>query len=256
MTVKTANPAIADRLNGSETVVGTWVKTPSPIVCEVLCRTGLDLLVLDAEHAPFGRMELDSCIAIGRALGKPVFVRVPDAGAATILNALDCGADGILIPHVITAEDASRAVRLAHHGPGGRGYAGSTRAAEFGGRPMLEQLRRAREHTVVIAQIEDAEAVEHVQEVAAVQGLAAIFIGRVDLTVSLGKTSLDDPVVIQSIDRIVRAARGRQIPVGMFLANPEEIPHWRSQGVGFFVLGSDHGFLQSGAKSLMQMFDR
>jgi len=95
-----------------------------------------------------------------------------------------------------------------------------------------------------------------VQEVAAVQGLAAIFIGRVDLTVSLGKTSLDDPVVIQSIDRIVRAARGRQIPVGMFLANPEEIPDWRSQGVGFFVLGSDHGFLQSGAKSLMQMFDR
>lgn len=256
MTVNTLDSGIIDRLGGAETVIGTWIKTPSPVVCEVLCRTGLDVLVLDAEHAPFGRVELDGCIAIIRALGKPVLIRVPDASAATILNALDCGADGILVPHVITAEDAARAVRFAHHGRGGRGYAGSTRAAEFGGRPLAEQLVRARARTAVIAQIEDAEALEHLEAVVKVLGLSAVFIGRVDLTVSLGKTSLDDPEVVRAVDEIVRVARAARCPVGMFVANLEEIPRWRAQGVGFFVLGSDHAFLQAGAKSLMATFGR
>ena len=256
MTGKSSDSGFVDQLGGAEPIVGTWIKTPAPVVCEVLCRTGLDMLVLDAEHAPFGRAELDGCVAIARALGKPVLIRVPEASPAIILNALDCGADGIFVPHVVTAEDAASAVRNAHHGPGGRGYAGSTRAAEFGGRPLAEQLQRARARTAVIAQIEDAEALAHVEAVVKVPGLSAVFVGRVDLTVSLGKTSLDDPEVVRAVESIVRAARGAGLPVGMFVANLAEIPRWREEGVGFFVLSSDHAFLQAGAKSLLATFGR
>mgnify|MGYP003335134215 FL=1 len=245
-----------ETLRTQSSVVGTWIKTPSPIVCEVLSRTALDVLVLDAEHAPFGRSELDSCIAISRALGKSVLIRVPDASAASILNALDCGANGILVPHVISAEDAIRAVRAAQHGPGGRGYAGSTRAAEFGGRALGEQLTHARSHTTVIAQIEDGEALAQIDAIVRVPGLSAVFVGRVDLTVSLGKTNLDDPAVLDAVTAIVRAACAAGCPVGMFVANLNEIPHWRAQGVTFFVLASDHAFLQSGVKSLLAHFDR
>jgi 2-keto-3-deoxy-L-rhamnonate aldolase RhmA len=85
------------RLRARTQLVGTWVKTPSPIVCEVLCRSELDLLALDAEHAPFGRSELDACLAICRALDMPALVRVPAADPALILNALDCGASGVLV---------------------------------------------------------------------------------------------------------------------------------------------------------------
>jgi len=245
-----------ERLRRADPVVGTWIKTPSPVVCEVLGRTALDVLVLDAEHAPFGRAELDGCIAIVRALRKPVLVRVPDSSSANILNALDCGADGILVPHIMCADDAIRAVRAGHHGPGGRGYAGSTRAAEFGGRKLGEQLTRARSQTAVIAQIEDGEALADIDAIVRIAGLSAIFVGRVDLTVSLGKTDLEDPVVIDAVDAIVRAARAVGCPVGMFVANLDEIPNWCAKGVTFFVLASDHTFLQSGAKSLLAKFDR
>lgn len=256
MTAERVDGGFTARLRGADAVVGTWIKTPSPVVCEVLSRTALDVLVLDAEHAPFGRVELDGCIAIARALGKPVLVRVPDAGAANILNALDCGANGILVPHVICADDAVRAVQVAHHGPGGRGYAGSTRAAEFGGRKLAEQLAHARSHTAVIAQIEDGESLTQIDAIVRVPGLSAVFVGRVDLTVSLGKTSLDDPAVLDGVTAIVAAARAAGCPVGMFVANLDEIPHWRAQGVTFFVLASDHAFLQSGAKSLLAHFER
>ena len=256
MTAERDEGGFPTRLKGTTPVVGTWIKTPSPIVCEVLSRSGLDVLVLDAEHAPFGRSELDGCIAISRALGTPVLVRVPDASAANILNVLDCGANGILVPHVTCADDAIRAVRAAQHGPGGRGYAGSTRAAEFGGRALGEQLTHARSQTTVIAQIEDGEALGQIDAIVRVTGLSAVFVGRVDLTVSLGKTNLDDPVVLDGVTAIVRAARAADCPVGMFVANFSEIPHWRAQGVTFFVLASDHAFLQSGVKSLLAHFDR
>jgi len=245
-----------ERLRRADPIVGTWIKTPSPVVCEVLGRTALDVLVLDAEHAPFGRAELDGCIAIVRALRKPVLVRVPDSSSANILNALDCGADGILVPHIMCADDVIHAVRAGHHGPGGRGYAGSTRAAEFGGRKLGEQLTRARSQTAVIAQIEDGEALAEIDSIVRIAGLSAIFVGRVDLTVSLGKTDLKDPVVIDAVDAIVRTARAVGCPVGMFVADLDEIPDWRAKGVTFFVLASDHTFLQSGAKSLLAKFDR
>lgn len=256
MTAERDDGGFPARLQRADAVVGTWIRTPSPVVCEVLSRTALDVLVLDTEHAPFGRAELDGCVAIVRALGKPVLVRVPDSSSANILNALDCGADGILVPHVMCADDAIRAVGAAHHGPGGRGYAGSTRAAEFGGRKLGEQLTHAQSHTAVIAQIEDGAALAQIDAIVRVPGLSAVFVGRVDLTVSLGKTSLDDPVVIDAVNAIVRAAQNVKCPVGMFVANLDEIPNWCARGVTFFVLASDHAFLQSGVKSLLANFNR
>lgn len=249
-----ATPAAAfrSRLHGGETLLGTWVKTPSPVVCEVLARSGLDVLALDAEHAPFGRAELDGCLAICRATGMPALVRVPSADPAAILNALDCGASGILVPHVTTVEHAQAAVRASHYGAGGRGYAGSTRAAGFAGRSIADQLRRGREETTVILQIEDAEAVEVVDRIAAVEGVDALFVGRVDLTVSLGATQLDDPRVLRAVEAICAAGRSRGVPVGMFVGDPKEAQAWIARGASLFILGSDHGFLLAGARGLRE----
>ena len=243
---------LRSRLAASAPVLGTWIKTPSPIVCEVLARTELDVLALDAEHAPFGRGELDACIALSSALGMPTLVRVPDRSPSAILNALDCGASGILVPHVIDAPMAEQIVRSATYGANGRGYAGSTRAAGFGARNIESQLKAAASGTSVVLQIEDLEALPHIEDIGRVPGVAALFVGRVDLTVSLGKTRLDDPKVLQCVDDIVTKAAAVGIPVGMFVADHAEIPAWRRKGVNFFLLGSDHQFLQRGVQALVR----
>ncbi len=133
------------RLLNHELLIGTWVKTPSPIVCEILGKSELDALCLDAEHAPFGRAELDACIAAMRATNMTPLVRVPSADPHDILNALDCGATGIVVPHVRTVADAEAICQRSLYGPDGRGFAGSSRAAGFAGKAIVDQLKESAE---------------------------------------------------------------------------------------------------------------
>jgi len=86
--------------------VGTFVKTTSPQIIEVLGGAGLDFAVIDAEHAPFDRGTLDIMTIAARSVGLPLFVRIPDMNASTIQSALDLGVTGLLVPHVDSVEQA------------------------------------------------------------------------------------------------------------------------------------------------------
>jgi 2-keto-3-deoxy-L-rhamnonate aldolase RhmA len=244
-------PPLKARLRARETLIGAFVKTPSPLVVEVLGQSALDCLCLDAEHAPFDRAQIDACAFAARATGMEVLVRPPTAAPEHILNALDCGAAGVVAPHVRSADEARALGRASHFGPGGRGFAGSTRAAGFGSASMADHRARSAERTVVIAQIEDPEAVEAIDEIAAVDGIDALFVGRVDLTVSMGARSQDDPAVIAAVERVCAAGAARGRCVGMFLARPEDVPAWRAKGASLFLLGSDQGFLLAGAAQML-----
>lgn len=235
------------RLAAGERLVGTWVKTPSPIIVEVLAMTGLDCLVLDAEHAPFGRMELDGCTQAAGAM--PVLIRPESSAPHHILQALDYGAAGVIVPHVRSAEEAAALVRSAHFGPGGRGFAGTTRAAGFGTKGMA-RTRADGADVVVIAQIEDADALPHVAAIARTPGLDAIFIGRADLTLSMGAESPDDPRVVDGVQAILEAGVAAGMPVGMFLPRPSDAAAWAARGASLFLLESDHDFIRAGAARL------
>ncbi|WP_375396666.1 HpcH/HpaI aldolase/citrate lyase family protein [uncultured Sphingomonas sp.] len=239
------------RLAAGEKLIGTFLKTPSPILVEVLGTCGLDLLCLDAEHAPFDRSSIDACILAARACGLPVIVRTPTSAAEHILNALDCGADGVLLPHIRSAAEAEAAVAAATYRPGGRGYAGSSRAARYGLAAMSEHRDDAAARTVVIAQIEDVDAVAAVEVIAAIPGLDALFVGRIDLTVALDAASPDAPEVVAAVDRIIAAGAAAGVPVGMFVPRNADVAGWHAKGASLFLQGSDHAFLRSGAAALL-----
>lgn len=244
------------RLAAREQLLGTFLKTPSPMVCEVLANTGLDALCLDAEHSPFDRQVLDQCIYALRSEGMPSLVRVPSAAPEHLLNALDCGASGVVVPHVTSPEMAQRVAVQAHFGAGGRGYAGSTRAAGYTRKAMSRHLEDSAAETVVIAQIEDVEALDAIEEIAAVEAIDCLFVGRIDLTVALGASSPLDTVVLQAVERICAAGVEAGRAVGMFVGSPDEVPYWQQAGASLFLLSSDHGFLIQGAKALAEGFHR
>jgi 2-keto-3-deoxy-L-rhamnonate aldolase RhmA len=245
-----------ERLAEGDMLVGTFIKTPSPIIVEVLSMTALDCLCLDAEHAPFDRGTLDQCIFAACAAGKDVLVRIPSALPEHILNALDCGATGIVVPHVRSAEEAREAVRASHYGAGGRGYAGSSRAAGYTSRSMSAHQAASAARTVVVLQIEDTEAIEAIDEIAEVPGVDALFVGRADLTVAYGAQSQDDPRVVAAVEKICAAGQAHGRRVGMFLARVEDAPFWREHGASLFLLGSDHSFLLAGAADLLRRAGR
>ncbi len=244
--------SLKERMAGRELVVGTFVKTPSPSVVEVLGLTTLDCLCLDAEHAPFDRSTLDLCVLAARAASMDVLVRVPSSAPEHLLYALDCGATGVVVPHVRSVAEAEAVVKAAHYGAGGRGYAGSSRAAGYTTVPMKHHLTRSAGRTVVIAQIEDPEAIEAVEAISAVAGLDAMFVGRADLTVAYGAETQDDPRVVAAVERVCAAGLSAGRPVGMFLARVEDTAYWQSRGASLFLLGSDHGFLLAGANELVR----
>lgn len=250
MTETMTGMALATALRSRTTLVGCFVKTPHPQVIEVLAQSRLDLLCLDAEHAPFDRGALDICILAARASGKPVIVRPPSAAPEHILNALDLGADGVMLPHVDSAAAAEAAARAARFGPGGRGFAGSPRAARYGLRAMAEHRARAGSETSVIAMIEEPAAVEAIEAISAVPGIDALFVGRADLTVAYGHDDPDHAEVIAAVERVCDAARSAGRAVGMFLPTLDAVPAWRARGASLFLMQSDHAFLRDGANRL------
>lgn len=241
--------SLKQQLRDQTPLIGTFLKTPSAMVCEVLGRSDLDLVCIDAEHSPFDRGDINDCVLALQHVGKPSLVRVPANRPEHILNALDCGATGVLVPHVITGEDAAALARNAHFGTG-RGYAGSSRAAGYGARNMAEHKARSAEETVVIAQIEDAEALDNLDAIFAASTIDAFFIGRADLSVSLGADGPNDPRVIEAVETICAKGQEAGVTIGMFTGSLDELPKWRAAGASLFLLGSDHGFMLTGAAQL------
>ncbi|MDE2296026.1 MAG: aldolase [Gammaproteobacteria bacterium] len=243
------------RLAARERIVGTFQKTPHATVTELLGMAGLDCVCIDAEHAPFDRAAIDVCVLSARGADLPSLVRVPSPEASHILNALDLGATGVLVPHVASADAAREIVRASRYGKNGRGYSGSTRAAGYSTRTMPQVVATANESVAVILQIEDEPAVERIEEIAAVDGVDALFVGRMDLTVSIGASSPDDPRVLDAVRRICTAAQRHGRCVGMFTPTTAEALRWRADGVSFFLLGSDQQWVLNGARDLANSFN-
>jgi 2-keto-3-deoxy-L-rhamnonate aldolase RhmA len=235
-----------------ECLIGTFVKTPSMMVAEVLASTDLDVVCFDAEHSPFDRRDIDSCLMAFRAEQKPALVRVASSAADQILNALDCGATGVVIPHVDSPEKALACATAARYGRVGRGYAGSTRSAGYGAASVAENISLNQLETTVIAQIEDLAALDHIEEISAQEGIDCLFIGMMDLTVALGAQAATDSVVIEAAEKICIAAQANNRKLGIFIPSIDSIEFWRDRGVTLFLMSSDHSFIKQGAKKLVE----
>ena len=247
------NAEFKARLVAREPMLGAFIKTPHPIVIEIMARAGFDFLVVDAEHAPFDRGTVDAMTMAGRAEGCPIVVRVPVATADWVLNVLDGGAAGVMVPHVETAAQAKELARAVNYGPGGRGFAGTSRAADYAGRSLKEHLSVARSEVALICQIEDPDGVVNHSEIADVDGVDALFIGRADLAVSHGLSDFFAPEVAK-MTRDILSATGAA--TGLYCAPTEPRNAHRDAGGSFFVVGSEHTLMQLGGAALVEDFKK
>lgn len=235
------------RMLSQQLLSGTFLKTPSYELVEVLALSGLDFVCLDAEHAPFDRARLDACLAVSNALDFPALVRVQSAAPQYLLAVLDSGATGVVVPHIDTLEKAQGLAAAARFGHGGRGYAGSTRWAGFATRKMPEVMGKSAE-TVVIAQIEEPEGVAAAADIAALDGIDGLFVGPADLAVCLGKTDMADPAVREAVKQTATAARQAGKTCMTFVPDTTAAPQLQEIGISMFFVGSEHSFMLSGAR--------
>ena len=233
----------------AQALVGTFVKIGSPHVLEVIGTTGLDFVVLDAEHAPFDRGLLDLMMLAGRAAAIPVFVRIPEINPAWVLSCLDIGAAGLLVPHVDSVEQARAVVSMARYRGGSRGYSSSPRFAGHGSLSMSEVLERG-DRAQVICQIESPRAVDCARDIADVDGVAGLFVGRADLALSMGLEDPRAPAVLESARGTLRAARDAGKLAGIHVAGNAERDAFVQEGADWFVVSSDQALLCDAVRAI------
>lgn len=242
------------RLKAREQVIGTFVKTPTTHATEILGLLGFDFVVLDQEHAPLGAPVLDTMILGARASNIAGIVRVGDPSDANILSVLDCGASGVLVPHVDSAEKAKAIVAACRYRGGHRGFANTTRAGEFGGLSFSEHKTRQDSEVCCVAMIEDLAALDEIDGIVRVEGLDAIFIGRGDLTAALDAPSMTSPETQKVVEPIMAAARKVGLPIIMLCPDRKDAAAMHALGATAFMVASDHGFMRSAAAAALKDF--
>lgn len=247
MTDSTQATSFRSKLAAGDLLVGTFIKTPTGHATEILGDVGFDFVVYDAEHAPFDRGDIDQMLLASRAAGTAGIVRVPSASASGILSVLDCGAKGVLVPHVTSAAMAKEMVAACRFRGGKRGFSNSTRAGSYGGLGMWEYVDYCDSETTVVGMIEDPEAVDAIDEIVAVDGLDAVFIGRGDLTVAYNVPSPIADEIKNATVKIIEAARSAGKAVLAMSPGGDDASWLRSMGVSGIIVASDQGFMRQAA---------
>ncbi|NDV99878.1 HpcH/HpaI aldolase/citrate lyase family protein [Salipiger sp. PrR002] len=178
---------------------------------------GFDFAVIDMEHGPLGMSELGQAAAAGVAAGLPVFGRVTGPGSPDIARVLDCGASGVIVPHVDSASDARRIAEACRFAPRGtRALPGPLPALDYRVVPAAELTEEAEKAVKVIAMIESAAALAAVEDIAAEPGIDMLMIGSNDLADGIGRRGqLDHPDVAAAFARIAAAATGNGCAFGV-----------------------------------------
>ena len=241
-------------VRGGTVQLGTFIKTASYQVPEVLADAGLDFVVADCEHASFDLSTLDAMALAARSRNLPCLVRVPELAAAYIGQILDLGMSGILVPHVQDADTASRALHAAKYGTGERGFSPSTRAAHFGSMDASAYRKAADNETSVWCQIEDAAAIANLDAIASIEQIDCLFLGRADLALSLKVESQTDPKVREAVAATAAAGRRHGRAVGIFIGATSEIPDLLALGITVFACGSDQSFMVAHGRRLRNEF--
>ena len=242
------------RLKERQRLLGTFVKIPTTHATEILAGIGFDFVVIDQEHAPFDRAAIDIMILAARASNIAGFVRVGDPSDSNILSVLDCGAAGVFVPHVDSAEKARRIAAACRYRGGHRGFATTTRAGRFGDATYADHAEEQDSLVTCIAMIEDVAALNEIDAIAAVKGIDAFFIGRGDITAAIGASSITSAETRKIVESVMAAAREADMPVIVLSPNRDDAADMAKLGASAFLIANDQNFLKQAARKAFGEF--
>jgi 4-hydroxy-2-oxoheptanedioate aldolase len=241
------------KLRDGQPVFGGLLRTPEPTLVEVLGYAGYDYVVLDAEHGAHSFEALDTLILTAYASGVTPIVRVNENTPGLIMRVLDIGAQGVLVPHIKTAADAHRAVAAALYPPDGSRGIGPNRGSQFGAIPGDEYFPAINDEVAVMLMMEEADAVEAIDSITDVKGVAALSIGLSDLSGSLGVPGqVNHPSVQAAVDRLMAVAARKGLPVSLSVRSVEEVRDALKKGARLASVGTLETVLYQALKGWLQ----
>ncbi len=230
-----------------EATVGGWLAIGHPYTAELMGALGFDWLCVDLQHGQIGFDDLHSMLPAISATSAVPLVRVPWNTPDAIMKALDAGAYGVIVPMVNSAEEARAAVAAVRYPPDGIRSFGPIRAALYGGSGYAREANR---EMACIVMIETAEALAAIEDILAVPGIDAVYVGPSDLGLSRGRSPKgddDDPAHLADVERILAACKRHGVAAGIHCGSLAFARRWLDAGFVMVTLGADSGFLARAA---------
>ncbi len=231
-------------------LIGCWCSLGSPVTAEILGLAGFDWLVLDGEHALNDVLSLvPQLMALKDSRSAPV-VRPPWNDAVIIKRLLDAGFYNFLVPFIASADDARHAVSAVRYPPAGiRGVSVAHRGNRFGA--ITDYIQRVNDHICVIGQIENRAGLEAVDDICAVDGMDALFIGPSDLAAGLGHLgNVLHPEVQAAIAHILNRCAANGKAAGILAPVEADARRYLEMGATLVAVGSDLGLYKSATQAL------
>ncbi len=244
------------KLHRGECVYGCFFRTPDPTLAEFMGYLGWDFLIFDAEHGSLAPNRSEDMVRAAELRGVTPLVRVTTNQAHVLLRFLDAGAQGVHIPWVNNVDEAERALQAIKYFPRGRRGLAGVRPATFGQEMSLaDYVARANEETLTILQLESEEAVNNLDAILDVPDVDVLFLGRTDLSQSLGRPGrTGHPDVEAVVERAVARITRSEVALGVVVPNVEQALLWRERGARYIavtfeaVLGSASRAYLAGAR--------
>lgn len=239
------------RIQQGETVNGCWLNLGSSLTAEIVGLAGFDWVLIDLEHGAGSEKDILFQLQALESTPTATIVRVESADHARISRALDMGADGVMCPKIKTVEDAKAVIKGMYYPPfGNRGVAKMVRATGFGIN-FDQYYAESKENILGVIQIETVESLNHLDEIAALDGVDVLFIGPADLSMELGIFGqFNNPIFLEAVTNIVAAADKAGKATGILFFNPDDYKKYHDMGIRFIACGADATFVADGARAM------
>lgn len=246
--------ALRSALAEGRCAVNAWLTLPHPFTAEIVARRGFDSVCVDLQHGLADLGQLAPLLQAIQQTPASALVRAPWNDPSALMRILDAGAEGIIVPMVNSAREARAAVDACRYPPAGSRSYGPTRAAEVHG----PGYRREADDTLLLfAMVETRAGLDAVDEIAAVDGIAGIYIGPSDLSLALGlEPRMDNPHPehVAAVDRILQACRAHGKVAGLHTDDPDFAAAAAARGFGLVTVATDARCLRSEADRRLRAF--
>ena len=246
------------KLLEGQVAIGAGVNFYAPILVELFGVMGFDWVWIDCEHGSSNDSETENMVRAAELYGLTPVVRVPNALPSTLLRFLDRGAQGLIVPHISTKQEAEAVAQACHYHPmGDRSSSTGGRTNRLGsGLPPGEYYEAANRETLVITMVETPQAVKNAGEIASVPGIDAILVGSSDLTQAMGMAGSTE--VNAAIDEVISAVKGAGkvmgvAGAGMTVNNIARYQQFAGRGVQLLSANAQEFIRQSGGQFLKEL---
>lgn len=247
--------SLADRFAKGDTILSAWCGLPDPSVSAILAQEDFDAITLDMQHGPITLAEVIRAVPLINAAGKPVVARIAVGEFQNVSKLLDTGVSGVIAPMINTMEDAKRFAAYAKYPPLGERSWGSYGGLGASGLDPNSYLREANRFSLTFAMIETREAMAIVDDILALEGIDALFIGPSDLSIALSggkQVNATAKEVDDAVRHIVARASAVNKPVAFYAATAERAKEGVEMGCRFVTVMSDSALLRTATKAALK----